>query len=741
MPSSNTVSLDAIERILREQHSLLGSTGVGIAFVQQQEIVSCNDRCAEIFGHSGAQEMLGRHGASLHPDEKAFQRIGRMARVRMARGLTFRTECQLRRHDGALFWGGLTGRLLNPVAPEEGSIWTLDDIDEQRQAQALLSTALREKQLLFDHASVGIIFMRRGHLTRCNGHFETMLGYGPGELIGTSARNWFASAAEWERLEQSFTRQLGVGLSYEGEMMLSTKDGGTVICEVRCKLIDASDPDQGTIWITVDITERTQAQAALAKVHEQLEQQVRDRTRELSATVEDLHREMADRKRDQDRIYWLAHYDPLTGLPNRTLLADRSTQAIQLARDNGTPLAAIFLDLDHFKHVNDSLGHRVGDTLLVQIAKRLRSVVREKDTVSRIGGDEFVLLLPGANAHGAARVAAKLLEASRQPYQIDHHELTMAPSMGIALYPQDGMDFDTLTQSADVAMYHAKLDGRNTFRFFTPEMRAQSLRALQLENALRRALERDELQLHYQPQVRIRTGRVHSVEALLRWNHPKLGPISPAEFIPVAEDTGQILQIGEWVLRSAVRQLKVWRLAGLSELKVAVNLSAIQFHQPQLPDLVSQILHAAAVPPDALELELTEGVAVNDPRTATETMDQLRSRGVRLSIDDFGTGYSSLSQLKRFQIYKLKIDQSFVQDLDHDGNDRAIVSAIIRMAQALGMQTTAEGVETEAQLQFLRDMGCDEAQGYYFSRPLPPGDDLLQFLRSRQAPVFATPRL
>jgi EAL domain-containing protein (putative c-di-GMP-specific phosphodiesterase class I) len=301
------------------------------------------------------------------------------------------------------------------------------------------------------------------------------------------------------------------------------------------------------------------------------------------------------------------------------------------------------------------------------------------------------------------------------------------------------MDFDTLTQSADVAMYHAKLDGRNTFRFFTPEMRAQSLRALQLENALRRALEREELQLHYQPQVRIRTGRVHSVEALLRWNHPKLGPISPSEFIPVAEDTGQILQIGEWVLRNAVKQLKAWREAGLTDLKVAINLSAIQFHQPQLPDLVSQILHAAAVPPDALELELTEGVAVDDPRAATATMDQLRARGVRLSIDDFGTGYSSLSQLKRFQIYKLKIDQSFVQDLDHDGNDRAIVSAIIRMAQALGMQTTAEGVETEAQLQFLRDMGCDEAQGYYFSRPLPPGDDLLDFLRSRQAPVFAKP--
>lgn len=732
MQSTTTVSINAIERILREQDTLLAIVGAGIAFVQHHEIVRCNERCAEMFGLASPEQMRGLQAADLYSSEKSFHRLDKLAAARMSRGLTFRTECQLRRHDGSLFWGDVTGRLINQQQPEQGSIWTLEDIDEQRQAQAMLHLALREQQLLFEHSNVGILFLRDAHLTRCNGHFENMLGYGPGELIGSFARSWFASEAQWEQLQEKIAPSLAANQGFEGEVILARKDGGSVICEVRCKPVDAADPTQGTVWITVDITERTQAQATLAKVHEQLEQQVRDRTRELSATVEDLHREMSDRKQDQDRIHWLAHYDPLTGLPNRTLLADRSTQAIELAHRYGTPLAAIFLDLDHFKHVNDSLGHRVGDSLLVQIAKRLRAVVREKDTVSRIGGDEFVLLLPGANAHGAARVAGKLLEASRQPYQIDHHELTMAPSMGIALYPQDGTDFDTLAQSADVAMYHAKLDGRNTFRFYTPEMRAQSLRALQLENALRRALERNELQLHYQPQVCIHTGLVRSVEALLRWHHPTLGAISPAEFIPVAEDTGQILQIGEWVLRSAVQQLKTWRAAGLTDLKVAVNLSAIQFHQPQLPELVSQILHEARVPPDALELELTEGAAVNDPRAATATMDQLRARGVRLAIDDFGTGYSSLSQLKRFQIYKLKIDQSFVHDLDHDGNDRAIVSAIIRMAQALGMQTTAEGVETQAQLQFLRAMGCDEAQGYYFSRPLPP-EELPAFFHSQSA--------
>lgn len=469
------------------------------------------------------------------------------------------------------------------------------------------------------------------------------------------------------------------------------------------------------------------AQQALNEAHEQFKQRPQ---RGLRATVENLHREITDRKLDQERIYWMAHYDALTGLPNRTLLAEHTERAIELARASGRQLAVMFLDLDHFKHVNDSLNHRVGDTLLIEFARRLRTVVNQCDTVARIGGDEFVLLLPNANAQGAERIAAKLQKASRLTYRIDHHELMIAPSIGIALYPDDGHDIDSLTQAADTAMYHAKRAGRDTYRFFTPQMQAQSRRALQVENALRRALDRNQLSLHYQPQVTLRTGRVHSVEALLRWDHPELGRVSPAEFIPIAEDSGQILQIGEWVLRTAMRQLQTWRQDGLRDLKVAVNLSAIQFRQPQLPEIINSILQDTGIPPDSLELELTEGVAINDPHQAAATMDKLRARGVRLSMDDFGTGYSSLSQLKRFQIYKLKIDQSFVQDLDRNNNDRAIVSAIIRMAQALGMQTTAEGVETEAQLEFLREEGCDEAQGYHFSRPLPSGE-LGQFLRSQ----------
>lgn len=721
-----------LQRALREQQILLDSAGVGIVFLRQRSVVRCNQRYAEIFGYPDAQHLVGIDTASFYPDPESFRGLGRIAYPVLAQGQSFRVERQLRRRNGTLFWGSLTGRLINPHDTTEGSIWIVDDIDEHKRAQAALSAAVREKQLLFDSAMVGIVFLRDRHLTRCNHHFEQMLGYQPGELAGSPTRRWYTSDAAWEEAGHRFYPRLAQGQSgkVEGEIELRRKDGTSVICEVHSKSIDPANASQGSIWITMDITERKQAQAVLARAHEELEQQVHDRTLELRETVSNLHREISDRKADQERIYWLAHYDALTGLPNRTLLSERAQQAIRVAQEGNTPLALIFLDLDHFKHVNDSLGHRVGDALLVEIAKRLRAVVRDKDTVSRLGGDEFILLLPGANAHGAARVAGKLQEASRQHYQIDHHELTMAPSMGIALFPQDGADFDTLTQSADVAMYRAKLDGRNTFKFFTPEMQAQSARALQLENALRRALERHQLHLHYQPQISLTTGAVPSVEALLRWQHPKLGNVSPAEFIPIAEDSGQILQIGEWVLRTALAQLKVWRASGFAQLTMAVNLSAVQFRQPQLPELISRTLAEFELPPDALELELTEGVAVDDPHAAVATMEQLHARGVRLAMDDFGTGYSSLSQLKRFQILKLKIDQSFVRDLGNDANDRAIVSAIVRMAQALGMRTTAEGVETQEQLAFLRAQGCDEAQGYHFSKP-GPAAQIEDFMRQQ----------
>jgi len=443
-----------------------------------------------------------------------------------------------------------------------------------------------------------------------------------------------------------------------------------------------------------------------------------------------LSRDITQNKLAEEKIRLLAHFDPLTGLPNRTLLNARCQLSLSTAQRNTTPLALMFLDLDHFKNINDALGHRVGDDVLVALAARLTSAVREQDTVSRLGGDEFIFVLPETDAPGAASMARKLLQSTVLPFQLEQHELTITPSIGIALFPNDGADFDTLSRCADVAMYRAKQDGRNCYRFYTAAMQAKSDRSLMLENALRRALEREQFRLHYQPQMSLETGRIVGAEALLRWNHPELGIVSPAEFIPVAEITGLILPIGEWVLRTAVQQMKTWMVAGMPPITMAVNLSSVQFRHADLPELVTTILDEAELPAHLLELELTEGVAMTDPLGAIAVMDNLHERGVRMSIDDFGTGYSSLNYLKKFKVYKVKIDQSFVRDITDDPDDKAIVGAIISMATSLGMQTIAEGVETAGQLEFLQAKACTEVQGYYFCKPLPP-DQFLVFWREK----------
>ncbi len=432
-----------------------------------------------------------------------------------------------------------------------------------------------------------------------------------------------------------------------------------------------------------------------------------------------IYEDITEQKQTEEQIYTLANFDPLTGLPNRAQLNDHLKYALSLAKRRNGHLALIFLDLDHFKDINDSLGHSVGDALLIELAKRLSLLLRAEDTVTRLGGDEFILLLPMADALGAAYVAQKLLDTTAESYLIEQYDLTLTASVGIALYPEDGEDLETLSKNADTAMYRAKQEGRQCYRFFTQEMQAHSERNLQLVNALRHALERDQLYLYYQPQVTLQDGHIIGAEALLRWQHPELGIVSPAEFIPVAENSGLILPIGEWVLRSAVRQAKSWLEDGFAPLIMAVNLSTVQFRHPDLPELITRILEEEGLPPEYLELELTEGVAMHNPQAAIEVMNNLHERGVRMSIDDFGTGYSSLSYLKKFNVYKLKIDQSFVQDISTDPEDKAIVSAIIGLAKSLSLKTIAEGVETSGQQTFLREQGCDEMQGYLFSRPVP----------------------
>jgi diguanylate cyclase (GGDEF)-like protein/PAS domain S-box-containing protein len=433
----------------------------------------------------------------------------------------------------------------------------------------------------------------------------------------------------------------------------------------------------------------------------------------LASIVDITSRLQAERK-----IRQLIHYDSLTGLPNRHLLKESVQNKIGQAQKSGATIGILFLDVDHFKNVNDTLGHKIGDELLIEISHRLKANLLDEDIISRMGGDEFVIVAGNRDEQELGHLAEKLLIKIAKPCQIDRHDMTVTASIGISIYPRDGKDFETLYQHADIAMYRAKHDGRNELRFFNLEMQARTARVLALESAMRLALEKNEFYLQYQPQLSINGDRIIGVEALIRWQHPELGLVSPGEFIPLAENSGQIIAIGSWVIRTAVNQLKQWLDLGLPPMVMAVNLSAVQFRHPDLPGLVSQILEQVQLAPEYLELELTEGVAMGNPVHAIAIMDDLHSRGIRMSIDDFGTGYSSLSYLKKFNVYKLKIDQSFIRDIATDTDDSAIVTAIIQMAHSLGFTTIAEGVETEAQRNFLIKHGCDEVQGYLYSKPL-----------------------
>jgi diguanylate cyclase (GGDEF)-like protein/PAS domain S-box-containing protein len=429
-------------------------------------------------------------------------------------------------------------------------------------------------------------------------------------------------------------------------------------------------------------------------------------------------RDITRRKEFEARIRFLADYDALTGLPNRNLLNERVNVEIEQAWANDSQFALMFLDLDHFKDVNDSLGHRYGDSLLVELTKRFQSLVRPQDTICRLGGDEFVFLLAGAGHDVAKEVVERLLKAIEEPLMIDQYQLSITASVGIAIYPDDGLDIESLQRNADVAMYRTKKESRNGYRFFSNQMQIQTTRHLQLVNALRQAIALKQLTVHYQPQLDLHTKRLVGVEALLRWQHPQLGEVQPTEFIPLAESSGLIISIGSWVLEQAVQQIERWQQLGITDICVSVNLSSVQFRDPELPTLVQAILQRYHVLPQSLELELTEGVALENPEGAVSMMDALDQLGVRLSIDDFGTGYSSLSYLKKFKVYKLKIDQSFVRDISTDDEDKAIVIAIINLARSLGLKTIAEGVETTEQKAFLLLQGCDEIQGYLLSQPM-----------------------
>jgi diguanylate cyclase (GGDEF)-like protein len=437
--------------------------------------------------------------------------------------------------------------------------------------------------------------------------------------------------------------------------------------------------------------------------------------------------DVTERKAQAARIEHLAYHDSLTGLPNRAMLMDRLTRALSQAQRRDQQVAVLFIDLDRFKLVNDSLGHPVGDQLLQEVARRLRATLRDDDTVARVGGDEFqVLACDVAGATDAARIAEKLMRALGEPFTLQGQELHVTASVGVSLFPRDGASGELLLKYADIALYEAKGEGRNAYRFFSPEMNAQAHGRLRLENDLRRAVERRELELHYQPQLDLATGEVCAVEALVRWRHPVRGLVLPNAFIPMAEETGLVLGIGEWVLDEACRQVAQWQRDGLADnvsaLRVAVNISARQLQRPGLDGAVRRALSASGLPPQCLELEITESSVMLDPLHAQSVLQSLRDLGVLLSIDDFGTGYSSLAYLKRLPLDRLKIDRSFIGGIPTDSDDAAIVETIIVMTHKLGLRVIAEGVETpEQRLQLVRQ-GCDEMQGFLLAHPVPAGE-------------------
>ncbi len=652
--------------------------------MDEKGFLDCNSAALQMFGYATGTPML--HPADISPPSQPDGTNSRTAAERKIAAAFLngneRFEWLHQRKNGSTFPAEVCLTALT-LSGRPRLLATVRDITERKLADdaLLLKTAMLEAQA--ETTIDGILVVDESdHIVLANKQFGLDFGI-PQEVLSTGddliVRKHFTDQVE---APDAFVKRVNYLNSHRSE---KSRDelrfkSGKIFDRYSAPLVDSKGRYRGRIWYFRDIT---------------------------------------DRKVAEERIQFLAYYDALTGLPNRTLLQDRLAKALAGASRRNDKVALLFLDLDGFKIINDSLGHSVGDLLLKQIAGRLKRFSRDQDTVARLGGDEFLIVLSDVKDIPDAAVAAeRLMDAMAGGFVVQGHPLSVSCSLGISIFPEHGVDGETLIKHADAAMYSAKDNGRNNIQLFTDQMNAQAVERLALESSLRRALEKKELFLVYQPQMDVATGKITGLEALLRWQHPELGLVPPDRFIRIAENSGLIIPIGEWVLRAACSQARRWQDEGIPAVVVAVNVSAVQFRQPGFCELIKRVLEETGLAPQYLGLELTEGLLLADADVTFAVLQDLKAMGLSLAIDDFGTGYSGFSYLRHFWVSKLKIDRSFIRDVAVNPDDAAITAAIISMAKSLRLKAVAEGVENEAQMSFLRAHHCDEIQGYYFSRPL-----------------------
>lgn len=664
-------------------------------FYQRGYLAECNNVMAQMYGFASAEDIIGARLSDLlvrsDPHNLAFLKAFIRSGYRLSDAETHQINNEGKKK---YFVNNLVGIVQNGLLIR---VWgSQRDVTERKKTEKALRASEERYRLLFERNLAGVYRSTvSGELLDCNESFARILGYNSREeLLHRPITDLYPNPSDRETFVFRLDDQKVLS-NYENR--LKRKDGSLLWVLENSTMIPGDPPDS---WI-------------------------------IEGTLVDI----TDRKNAEQQISYQAYHDALTDLPNRNLFGDRLNQALAHAVRHGEGLAVLFLDLDHFKIINDTLGHSVGDWLLKEVSERLRKSVREVDTVARLGGDEFILLLPGIkNSEDAARVAEKILEVIDQPLHYNENELYITTSIGISLCPGDGMDSETLVRSADNAMYRAKELGRNNYQLSSTALNARAQERLSIERDLRRAVERQEFELYYQPQFHLVTGRVTGVEALLRWHHPERGLVRPMEFIPLAEETRLIIPIGEWVLRTACKQIKAWHQEGFTNLSVSLNLSARQFQYQNLVELVDEVLKENDLNPSSLILEITESVAMQNMDLTLAVLHTLKRLGVRIALDDFGVGYSSLSYLKHFPIDIIKIDPSFVRDVGIGLQEEALVRAVIHIGRSLNRNVIAEGVETEVQRAFLKHEGCEEMQGYLMSPPVP-ADEARKFFHSSD-PLF-----